>query len=204
MPRIVDKEQKRKDIALSCSDLIHDVGIKKLTVSQVAITAGIGKGTIYEYFKSKEDIIFEIINIHIEEYHVQFLEEIKGIKTTREKVIKFFDFVIVDSEVNSKHFNGYREYLSIVLAEDDKKMKCFNNTCNVFFLNQLKIVIQEGINNGDLIKNSIAFCEPLLVFEKGLAIKKMTELDINIEEICLNFINNLFDLIETKKEKKNA
>ena len=54
MPKIVDKEQKRREIALSCSNLIHEIGIRKLTVAQVAITAGIGKGTIYEYFENKE------------------------------------------------------------------------------------------------------------------------------------------------------
>ena len=85
-PRVVDKEQRRKEIALSCLDLIHDVGIKKLTVSQVAQTAGIGKGTIYEYFENKEDIIFEIINMHIEEHHKQFLEAVENIETTKEKI----------------------------------------------------------------------------------------------------------------------
>ncbi len=72
MPKIVNKEERRREIALSCSDLIHEVGIKKLTVSQAAKTAGIGKGTIYEYFENKEDIIFEIINIHIDKYHDEF------------------------------------------------------------------------------------------------------------------------------------
>lgn len=201
MPKIVDKEQKRKDIALSCSDLIHDIGIKKLTVAQVAKTAGIGKGTVYEYFENKEDIIFEIINIHIEEYHNNFLESIKDVKVTREKVFHFFNFVIDDSEENLKHFNGYKEYLSIVLSDSDEKMMDFNITCNVFFSNQLRIVIQEGIKEGDLIPEAINFCESLLVFEKGLALKKMTEIDFNSKDVCLNFINNLFDLIETKKEK---
>jgi len=204
LPKIVDKEQKRKDIALSCSDLIYDVGIKKLTVSQVAKTAGIGKGTIYEYFENKEDIIFEIINIDIEEYHNNFLESIKDVKSTREKVFHFFNFVIDDSEENLKHFNGYKEYLSIVLSDNDEKMIDFNINCNLFFYNQLKLVIQEGIDNGDLITSAIDFCEPLLVFEKGLASKKMTEIDFNSRELALNFINNLFDLIETKKEKNHV
>ena len=204
MPKIVDKEQKRKDIALSCSDLIHDVGIKKLTVAQVAKTAGIGKGTVYEYFENKEDIIFEIINIHIEEYHNNFLESIRDVKSTREKVFHFFNFVIDDSEENLKHFNGYKEYLSIVLSDNDEKMIQFNDKCNVFFHNQLRKVIQDGIEEGDLSPKSIDFCESLLIFEKGLALKKMTEVDFNSKEVCLNFINNLFDLIEIKKEKKNV
>ena len=84
-PRVVDKEQRRKDIALACLDLIHEVGIKKLTVAQVAQTAGIGKGTIYEYFENKDDIVFEIINMHIEAHHKQFLEAVKTLETTKEK-----------------------------------------------------------------------------------------------------------------------
>ena len=204
MPKIVDKEQKRKDIALACSDLIYDLGLKKITVAQVAKTAGIGKGTIYGYFENKEDIIFEIINIHIEEYHNNFLKSIKDLKSTREKVFHFFNFVIDDSEENLKHFNGYKEYLSIVLSDNDEKMIDFNDTCNVFFYNQLKKVIQEGIDEGDLMPKSIDFCESLIVFEKGLVLKKMTEVDFNPKEICLNFINNLFDLIEIKKGKKNV
>jgi len=61
MPKIVNKEERRREIALSCSDLIHEVGIKKLTVSQAAKTAGIGKGTIYEYFENKEDIFYHVV-----------------------------------------------------------------------------------------------------------------------------------------------
>ena len=60
MPKIVDKEQKRREIALSCSNLIHEIGIRKLTVAQVAKTAGIGKGTIYEYFENKDDIVLKL------------------------------------------------------------------------------------------------------------------------------------------------
>ena len=103
-----------------------------------------------------------------------------------------------------KHFNGYKEYLSIVLSDNDEKMIQFNDKCNVFFHNQLRKVIQDGIEEGDLSPKSIDFCESLLIFEKGLALKKMTEVDFNSKEVCLNFINNLFDLIEIKKEKRNV
>ena len=136
-PRIVDKEQKRKEIAIASFELIHNVGIKKMTVAQVAIAAGIGKGTIYEYFENKDDIIFEIINIYIDEYHNEFLKTIKDVKTTKEKIFHFFKFVIDNSSENLKQFNGYKEYLSIVLSDDNLAMKKFNTTCNSFFKNSL-------------------------------------------------------------------
>ena len=113
-PKVVDKLAKRREIALACYDLAH-TGIKNITVAEVARTAGIGKGTVYEYFENKDDIIFEIINIHIEEYHIEFLESIKNVTCTREKVFHFFKFVTDNSEENLQHLNGFKKYISVVL-----------------------------------------------------------------------------------------
>ncbi len=197
-PKIVDKSQRRKEIATACYELIHDNGIRNLTVAQVAKTAGIGKGTVYEYFDNKEDIVFEIINLHIEDYHNEFLETIKDVKTTREKIFHFFKFVIDDSEENLKQFNGYKEYLSIVLAEDNDAMCAFNIECHSFFSVQLKIMIDEAILNGELIPQASAMSEGLLIFEKGLALLKMSQKDFDAKKECELFVNNFFDLIEVK------
>ena len=198
-PKVVDKEQRRKEIARTCSDLIHDIGMKKLTVAQVAIKAGVGKGTIYEYFENKDDIVFEIMNIHIDTYHNEFLETIKDVKSTKQKIFHFFKFVIDDSIENLKHFNGYKEYLSIVLSDDNHAMKKFNLKCNVFFNDQLRKFIKEGIDKKELIPESINLVDGLLTFEKGLALIKMTQDDFDAEISCDLFINTLFDLIEVEK-----
>lgn len=199
MPKIVDKTQKRKDIALACADLIYEIGIRKLTVAQVAKTAKIGKGTVYEYFENKDDIVFEIINMHIQDYHNQFLDSIKNVKTTREKVIHFFKFVMDDSVENIKHFNGYKEYLSIVLSDENSKMKEFNCTCHDFFGEQLKIIIEEGIKNQELIPQSINFIDSILIFEKGVALMKMSQDNFDSTQTCKKFIDSFFDLVEIKK-----
>ena len=198
-PKVVDKEQRRKEIARTCSDLIYDIGMKKLTVAQVAIKAGIGKGTIYEYFENKDDIVFEIMNIHIDTYHNEFLETIKDVKSTKQKIFHFFKFVIDDSIENLKHFNGYKEYLSIVLSDDNHAMKKFNLKCNVFFNDQLRKFIKEGIDKKELIPESINLVDGLLTFEKGLALIKMTQDDFDAKSSCELFINTLFDLIEVEK-----
>ena len=197
----VDKEQKRREIAISCRDLVFEVGIRKLTVAQAAKTAGIGKGTIYEYFENKDDIVFEIINISIEEYHAEFLQTIQNVETTKEKIFHFFKFVLDDSDENMKHFNGYKEYLSVVLGEENQEMKKYNDTCHIFFKEQLKNIIEEGIKKNELIPQSINFIDGLLVFEKGLVLQKMTQEDFDVTTICKMFINNLFDLLEVKNDK---
>ena len=197
--KVVDKEQKRREIAIACTDLLFEVGIRKLTISQAAIAAGIGKGTIYEYFENKDDIVFEIINMIIENYHDEFLEAIKNLKTTKEKLFCFLKFVMDDSDSNLKEFNAFKEYLAVVLSDDNTSMKKYNNSCHIFFKEQLFKIIKEGIEKKELIPEAIEFIDGLLVFERGLSLLKMTQENFNTNEICINFINSIFKFIEIKK-----
>lgn len=198
-PRKVNKDEKRREVALACSDLIHDVGMKKLTVAEVARTAGIGKGTIYEYFDNKEDIIFEIINIHIEEHHNAFTAEVKKLPTVREKIELFFDFVLNDCDENMKHFNGYKEFLSIVLAEENITMQEFNCDKNEFFRGELVKIFAEGIGKGELKEESLDLADGILTYQKGLALRKMSQTNFDVRADFEKFIDTIFKLIEIKK-----
>lgn len=197
-PKKVNKEEKRREIALACYDLVHQ-GIRKITVAEVAKTAGIGKGTVYEYFENKEDIIFEIINIHIEEYHKEFVESLCESDTTKEKVFKLLKFVIDDSPETLEHFNGYKDYLSVVLSEENEEMKQFNTSCTDFFTQQLSIIMNEGISKGELIPEAKKLVPGLMCFEKGAALMKMSEVGFLHKETCEEFIDVIFSLIEVKK-----
>lgn len=191
-PRKVNKEEKRREIALSCAELIHDIGIKNLTVAQVAKKADIGKGTVYEYFENKEDIIFEIINIHIERYNKELDELINKVESAKEKLEIFFRFILVENEVNLRHFNGYKDFLSIVLSENNTKMKEFNKRKNAIFSKVLftilknstkKVVSDEEINN---------IIQVVLTYKHGLAIRKMTQLDFDAKYDFDEFMKILF------------
>lgn len=56
-PKRIDKEQRKQEIALVALDLFAEKGLDATSISEVAKLAGIGKGTIYEYFASKDELI---------------------------------------------------------------------------------------------------------------------------------------------------
>ena len=56
MPKIVDKKAKKLEILHVAMQVFARKGVVKTKMIDIATTAGIGKGTIYEYFSSKEDI----------------------------------------------------------------------------------------------------------------------------------------------------
>jgi len=55
-PKIVDREAKKLEILQAALQVFSQKGISNTKMIDIARAASIGKGTIYEYFSSKEDI----------------------------------------------------------------------------------------------------------------------------------------------------
>lgn len=198
MAIIVDKIQKRKDIALACKELFIKNGIKNLTISEVATTAKIGKGTIYEYFKNKEEIVFEIVNILIDEHNIDKKIRIDAKTTTKEKIIEFFSFFYREEDL---HLRGlYKEFISINLQNQQSDMVTFQSKCFDDYLIWFREIIQNGIDKNELVPESINLANGLFVLGEGLFISNScTNININIKEELNTFFDTLFKLMEVKK-----
>ncbi len=55
-PKRVDKDEKKRHIALVALELFAEHGFSQVSMSQVAAAAGISKGAIYLYFESRADL----------------------------------------------------------------------------------------------------------------------------------------------------
>ena len=201
MPKIVNKEEKRIEIAMACVGLLHELGIKKLTVAAAAKAAGIGKGTIYEYFENKEDIIFKIIEVHIAENNEETLKKIAATNNTKEKITYLFEFVLDESEENEIHFNGFKEYLSVMLAETTESYKSFNCLCDDFFTNALRDIFKEAILKKELKAKSLDFISSLRIFKKGLSLSRMSMNNFSARDEYEDFIDYFFDLLGENNDK---
>ncbi len=78
-PKFVDKEQKIKEIAQAALKLFSQKGYTGTNVEQIAKSAGIGKGTIYEYFETKEDIFIAAIMEWISQFEFQLSAHLEKI-----------------------------------------------------------------------------------------------------------------------------
>lgn len=59
-------DEKRLEIIASCADLFDKVGYHGMSMQMLADEVGLGKPTLYHYFASKADILFEMHQLHIE------------------------------------------------------------------------------------------------------------------------------------------
>ena len=198
MAIIVDKVQKRKDIALTCKELFVQNGIKNLTISQITKEAGIGKGTLYDYFKNKEDIVFEIVNILLQEHNELKDKKMSGAKSTKEKIKIFFDFFYNDDEVELREL--YKEFVSIALSEPNQEMIAFQTEGFENYHKWFSQILQDGIDNGEIIEKSANLANGLFAVGEGLFISScVTDAIPDLKAEIDNYIETIFDLIEVKR-----
>jgi AcrR family transcriptional regulator len=68
VPRRVDKEKKTAEIGAAAVRVFRDMGYHNTRMADIADAASVGKGTLYEYFKNKQDIL----QFEFEQYFAAF------------------------------------------------------------------------------------------------------------------------------------
>lgn len=63
-PKIVDKAERRAVIIQAAGEVFAAKGYQQATVAEIGRRAGMGKGTIYVYFKSKADIFVAVFDAY--------------------------------------------------------------------------------------------------------------------------------------------
>ncbi|MGK0305213.1 MAG: TetR/AcrR family acrAB operon transcriptional repressor [Gammaproteobacteria bacterium] len=194
----VNKDKKRRDIAVACTELLLEKGIKNLTITEIAKTAGIGKGTVYDYFSNKEEIVFEIIRNFIEKHHQNLLSNSDQKTSTKQKILYLFDFFLSEHKAYDKHLDVFREYLSVTLSSKCSPMLEFNRECADFIKNILEDIIEEGIKKGEIKDVSRNLIDGIIKSERGYMVMAWAE-GRDLKKDFKEYMDTLFDLIEIKK-----
>ena len=194
----VDKDKKRRNIAIACTELLLVKGIKNLTITEIAKTAGIGKGTVYDYFSNKEEIVFEIIRNFIEKHHQNLLSQSDKNTSAKQKILYLFDFFLSEYKPYEKHLDVYREYLSVTLSSKFSPMIEFNRECSAFIKNILQDIIEEGIQKGEINDVSRNLIDGIMRAERGYMLVAWAE-GRDLKNEFKEYIDTLFNLIEIKK-----
>ena len=104
MVRTVKKpEERRGEIVAAARELFQKKDYERTTMQDVMDTLGIAKGTIYHYFKSKEDLLEAVVENTVDEYITgmqELLNESEGSALDRMQIlITSGDLVEVHEEI---------------------------------------------------------------------------------------------------------
>jgi len=86
MAAIAPKEAVKDSILDATDRLLARFGYRKMTVEDIAAEAGIGKGTIYLHFTSKEEVVLSHIDRIVDRLNDQLREIARSNATTAERL----------------------------------------------------------------------------------------------------------------------
>ncbi len=185
-------------IALSGKELILTKGIHAITVAEVAKNAGIGKGTVYEYFSNKNEIVFALIAILMREHFALLQNKIEKAHTTKEKIRIFSSFFYDDAQKELREI--YKQFIVVNLSENNPEMKQFHQESLDAYYTWFERIICDGIDRGELIPDAKKLIGGIFATGKGLFIQYSISGTLHkLQEDLDRFIDAIFALMEKKQ-----
>ena len=118
MPRIVDRGKKRSEIAQKAIEVLAKRGFQATTIQDIADAAGLGKGTVYHYFKTKEEILSVVSEEIFHEMERSFGAALLRIDKPMEKLSALIEEALHVTEDVEHLFIVYTELWLMNIRED--------------------------------------------------------------------------------------
>jgi TetR/AcrR family fatty acid metabolism transcriptional regulator len=134
----------RESILESATQVFAKTGFYKAKASEIANKASIAVGTIYNYFKNKDDILISIFNERLGELSASLREVLETIDDPDDKLAAILESTITTLEND-------RELAEVITIELRQSSKFFSSTAMssvIEFLDIIKDVIEEGQRKG--------------------------------------------------------
>jgi len=109
MPKIVNRDKKRSEIAQKAIEVLAKRGFQATTIQEIADAAGLGKGTIYHYFKTKEEILLVVSEQMFREMERSFGAALLRINEPMEKLAALIEEALHVTEDLENLFIIYTE-----------------------------------------------------------------------------------------------
>lgn len=141
-----EEQGKQQLILKAASRVFSEKGYHRATIDEIARRAEIGKGTVYAYFSSKEDLFNQVIQSGVE-YYIRTLKrqlEKKGTVYDRLSWLYQYHLLMMSSQ------NDVKEILSNEIGKLPEQLKRWMCEKYEELLASLQTVIEQGIESGEV------------------------------------------------------
>lgn len=182
---IVKKQKAIKlKIVSIASSVFSKFGFKKATMEDIAHAAGMGKSSIYYYFKSKEEIFEAVVKKEAHELSLEIEKKVVSVNDNPKDKIR--NYVLIRMRYLKEMVNFYstlkNDYLGN-LAFTEKLRKKYDKDEQ----QAIKTILEEGANQGIFkVKNARFAAVALSTFLKGLESSLLIDEKMTLEELERN------------------
>ena len=148
-----EKEQRRNDIIDAAETVFNEKGLEKATMDDVAAEAELSKGTLYLYFKNKDELHHAIINRGMEILGNLFIESTKDGENGLHKT-KLIGHAFIEFNIKYPHYyDAFLKHGTMSICVDDATHTQLEGIpLKQRIMQHFVEVIMEGIVDGSISK----------------------------------------------------
>jgi len=207
-PKFVNREEKTRTIARAALELFALKGFAATSVDQIATAAGVGKGTLYEYFETKTDIFVAAIVEWMKHFENTIRAELEHIDdpVTRLKTFVKVSTALVDP-IDPLTARFSIEILQHTLLEDGAlyERRYVIKEVHTGMRKILEGILLDGISKGvfrpEWARDAEKFAINLLGYIDGISLHYlMSQNYFNIREQVEFTLQNVIGMLRSKPE----
>ena len=205
-----DKTDKRELIYDALEELMRTVPFKDISVESIAKRAGVGKGSVYYYFESKDEILDNVIERSYRRAIREYLDNIRPEQSALGRIKQLFRSVI------KKDFGDSSQNLIVTLHLHDDLI--LHNKLKALAVRALApiltVLLEQGIEEGSIkmeypkesaeiiVSVLTVFLDTTGSFQDGASVKKKLKIFANVLETCLKTPKGSFDFLFDNIDKE--
>lgn len=140
------KDLRRQQIIQAAAEVFGSSSFQNAVIAEIAQKANVAEGTLYQYFKNKEDLFFSIPAQKTEEFCEEFNLHLQGIHDTFSKIRKLIWYYLYFFKTNPAYARTLmlemRVSKSFIMSNTYGKIKAFTD--------KVLQIIREGQEAGDI------------------------------------------------------
>lgn len=197
MPKIVNSNEKIDFICEKAYEEFINNGVNNFSLNKFIESLNMSKGQFYHYFKTKEELIFEVIDKKSEKFFVDTEKEIAEAQTFSEKLLALFSFYLVLSDPENKSFDKFmKDTFYMYLNIENEFIKQKNTECYNYLFSATNEIFDEMIAKKTLNKNARKFIPSLIATADGMYLQSIILENYDLKKNLIDYIRMLEDLLK--------
>ena len=144
------KSIRKQQILQAATEVFGRSSFDDASVSEIARKAGVAEGTIYQYFKNKQDLFFSIPHEKTEAFSEQLNAHLEGVTDARDRIRKLVWYYLYFFKTNPDYARSLM--LEMRVSRDFRKSRSHKGVRR--FTNQALEIFREGQEQG-LIRRDV-------------------------------------------------
>lgn len=203
MPKVVNAEQKIEQICALAYEEFAKNGAEHFSLNAFIASLKMSKGQFYHYFKTKDELAFEVLKRKSQELIKYAKTEVSKKNSFKEKLFEVFAYHLDDQHQEYQTCNRIvNSILHLLLNSTDERVREFNDEIYNTIQNVIDEIFESEITKKNLPSSYKKYAKLVVVVADGMDMQSLSRSNYDLKKELTEYLNDIVQIFENAKDTK--